>query len=306
MSVATLGAGTDNEKLFGIELVPLFLIDVDERYQRDQGTAKEIEKLAAGWDERAASVITLSYRNDGRYWCIDGQRRVAAARERMGERGSLVAQVWIDLTPQEEARLFSLLQQRKQMSNLARFRADLFAGDQRTIAINAIIERHGFTVRAGHLALRELRAVRALCRIWAIDETGALLDRTLGILGKLQPERTVPGEIIEGLASMLARYDNVDTFRLHAVLAAVTIQTMIKNAAGIKANEPGLDKAVAAGRAIRDLYNRGLKSPDRMLGEWPLKMKTVATRKAAARRAEMQRGRPRPVANAPKRSTISA
>jgi hypothetical protein len=53
-------------KDYGRTRVPVREIVIDTRYQRAEPTPAEIATLQAKWDDRAAGIVTLSMRHDGR------------------------------------------------------------------------------------------------------------------------------------------------------------------------------------------------------------------------------------------------
>ena len=81
--------------------IPLHLLD-KPAWQRTPNMSN-VRKIATGWDEPKAQAIIVSYR-DGRFWIIDGQHRILAARMRGLE--DIFSQIYVGLSVTEEVALF--------------------------------------------------------------------------------------------------------------------------------------------------------------------------------------------------------
>ena len=90
-----------NKTLTAINVADL---NTDRTYQRP--LRKTYKKIAAQFDPLLLSTITVSKRLDGTYWILDGQHRVAAAKE-LGI-PTLDALIYSGLTLEEEAYIFSM------------------------------------------------------------------------------------------------------------------------------------------------------------------------------------------------------
>jgi hypothetical protein len=255
-------------KHYGRSAVVLREIKVDERYQRVSPSDRETRDLAEQWNDKAAGVICLSLRADSWYWCIDGQRRVQALRRLRGEDATIEATVWVDMTPEDEATLFSLLQNRKQLSALDVFKADVFRGDPAALEIQQTVRVAGFEIRASHGEVNEpaLNAVGTLRRIHR-EYGAARLGLILSIWRRADLERNPHSSAIRGLNSFLSRYPEADHNRVIEKLHAAGAIGMDRLAAGQKEASPGIEAGQAWGRALRMRYNMQLKS--RQLRDWP-------------------------------------
>ena len=84
------------------------LIFSDPNYQRKLNMQRA-RQIASNFNPNLVNPIKVSYRsNENRYYVFDGQHTLAALRMRHGGHDFLVdCRVWQNLTPEEEAKLFS-------------------------------------------------------------------------------------------------------------------------------------------------------------------------------------------------------
>ena len=278
-----------SHKCYGRMAVKLSNIMVDGRYQRAQPTKKEIRDMAEQWDDKAAGVVCLSLRSDGRYWCIDGQRRCAALELLRGSDAEIEAQAWIDLSPEEEAHLFGLLQNRKQLRPMDVYKADVFSGDGEALALQAVVREAGFEVKESHG--KDKRAVNAVNTVRKIyrDNGGNRVGLILSIWRQADLEQMATAAALQGINFFLSRYPQADRDRVIERLTAAGSMGMERLAAGQRQSDPGVSRGSAWGRALRVQYNTKLRS--NRLPEWP---ETVWTSEAMQRAADAKRGRPLP------------
>lgn len=123
--------------------IPVYLMKLDYTYQREVRHNGLINK----WDPDKSSIITLSYRKGepGVLYVIDGQHRVQAAIQNKTE--SLVAEIFTDLTLEEEAEMFAT--QNDCTSKLATsdtYKANLVYGEKIDTAISNVCKKYGVAV----------------------------------------------------------------------------------------------------------------------------------------------------------------
>lgn len=87
-----------------LEQINTQILNVDRTYQRP--LKNTYKRIAAQFDPLLVGVITLSRRADGTIWILDGQHRVAAAKEKNIE--TLDALIYEGLTIEQEAYIFSM------------------------------------------------------------------------------------------------------------------------------------------------------------------------------------------------------
>lgn len=137
-----------------IEQRPVGELEVDPVYQRStegQDSRTAIRRIAEQWDWRLCAPLTVSRRvtADGtapRYFVIDGQHRLQAARMR-GDIAYLPCIISTFATIAEEAACFVAVNtKRKAISSVDAFRAALAAGDPGALQIKGLLDRAGLTV----------------------------------------------------------------------------------------------------------------------------------------------------------------
>lgn len=149
-------------------------------YQRALNTAW-VNKMAKNFEEGLLGVLIVSYR-DGKHYVIDGQHRLEAAKRAGVE--DLVCQVHTGLTYETEAELFNKYnRERKKLTPLDIFKAELEAGDSGAIKISQLIESHGFILGTGggNAAHNGIVAIAMLKDIYR-KEGEENLDRVLGLI----------------------------------------------------------------------------------------------------------------------------
>ena len=68
-----------------LEFRPIADLQIDESYQRsiDTGPSQSlVKRIARDWDWGLCQPLNVAKREDGSLWVIDGQHRLAAARDR--------------------------------------------------------------------------------------------------------------------------------------------------------------------------------------------------------------------------------
>lgn len=205
------------------------LLFVDDAYQRPLSTfAKRIEEHYNPALVGTLIVSERQIRKVKRYAVVDGQTRLHGMRAH----GEPVAPclVYAQLTRQQEAQLFALLQtQRRGMATSLRFRASLAAGDPEATAIARLVREGGMKV-AGDGDMAGIQSIAAL--EWLYRRDPALLAVVLRVITRAWPnEGPRPGstvddvrtraEILKGIGRFWRNHD-VSEDRLIARLARVS------------------------------------------------------------------------------------
>ncbi len=258
------------------ELVPLGALNVDMTYQKELnlGWAR---KIARDFDPAVFEEPQVSKRADGSYWLLDGQHRCRGLRELgMPDDHPVRCKVRTGLTVSDEAAIYWKLNKlRKNTKAVETFKAQLAAGDPRAKAIEEVVRRAGLRLLlSGHRAgPGQIEAVDSLGFIY--DRGGAdLLYETLDILRAAWPDEASAfrGEIIRGAGVFVSRYrGEYAVTRVIHVLGRVTPSTLVRRGAAQR-SEHGGDSRTGTARAIRAIYNKGLRS--RLLSEWTYRAST--------------------------------
>lgn len=232
-------------------------LTLDPTYQRaiDKGF---VNRCVKNFNPEAVGHLVVSRRSDGTVVVVDGQHRTEIMK-RVGWGDQRVeCQVHDNLTVEQEAALFDLLNTKRSVTPTDRFRARLVAGDPASNDIAAIVERSG-------LAVPQVRAVGVLQNIYGSNGSSnpALLERTLGVTtGAWGPtDDAVMGPVMNGVAAVLGRYDNLDDAKLTSRLAKSPggAPALLGAARAMKGVRFGTMRDCVAS-VIVDRYNVGLRS----------------------------------------------
>lgn len=160
-----------------LDWVDKTLIDIDPAYQR-QLDEQRVQRILDWFNWSSFGALVVAPVEGGRYHCTDGQHRLAAALRH--PKVTVVPSVIVPISGvQEEAGNFvSLNVDRKNISALDKFWAELIAGDPEAATIDQVCTRAGVTIqrypslnyKAGDTVA--ISAIRA-----AIDHRGAMRAR---------------------------------------------------------------------------------------------------------------------------------
>lgn len=116
-------------------------LQIDRKYQR-MANPKWVNYIVTHWDPRQVRPLTISVREDGSKWIVDGQHTSIAALEVLGDKATLPARLYFRLSLKQEADLFHELNTNtKAVSANDRMKALYAAGDERiTEYVNALNE----------------------------------------------------------------------------------------------------------------------------------------------------------------------
>lgn len=208
--------------------VPLRLLRVDPRYQRKVNAAF-VRKAVKRFEADAVGVITLSLRDDGYYYIIDGQQRSEIMRGVEGVDGSISGRYKRGMTLQQEAELFRLLDTKWTMSVDDKFRAYLAAGEPDIVMLDAIAKRHGWEPGPGRPTGSRYGCIRGCGWAFHAMQTSPLsagenADHVLGLAARAWPDRPMlPSSLLDGLLMFHARYrGKYDPKRLVTVLSGMS------------------------------------------------------------------------------------
>lgn len=252
-----------------IEWVPIDEINVDPSYQRSIETKTSrglIASIAREWDWDVFDVLKVSRRPDDRLFVVDGQHRLAAARER-GDIPQLPCVLKRCAGPEEEARLFTAANHnRKAMSTLDAFRAAVAGGEEQAVAVAAAIDAAGLTV-APHSnftawkpgMVSNVAGIRAALRA----RSAAHVIRALRILLAAYPSQVLryAGTLFPGIEGLIGERE-VDDARLAAVIGSAAQLRWIGRFAELRAKgHTGRRAAIDAIAAAYDAECRPAAAP---------------------------------------------
>jgi hypothetical protein len=213
-------------------LVPLDDLFVDGEYQRP--LTSFVNTVVRDYDPALLGTLIVSERRGGRMAIIDGQTRWAAMQER--DEPAAPCLVYMNLTREDEARLFADLQtKRRGMATYLRFRAALVAKQPEATDIARIVQAAGFELDVEETG-QTIKAIAALENVYrrGPDVLGEVMD----IIARAWPEPDIEyrtsGEMIRGLSVFLGREQGIERGRLIERLSSVTPTVLRRRANALK------------------------------------------------------------------------
>jgi len=168
------------------KLIPVEALFVDRKppaVQRPEPSPAALRKLTNNWSDLPELVLHVSERVDllgeGRFHIIDGQHRWMAAKLLNIPRLRCI--VYNGLSRKEEADLFLVLNNTKNVSAMDRWCARITARDPAVLGVINCMRSLGWTVGRSP-GNTQTNAVIALEHCWDLDETGDALARGVDIL----------------------------------------------------------------------------------------------------------------------------
>lgn len=245
-----------------IEKLNIRELAIDRRVQRElDGTW--VAKIAKNLDLDQLGIITVSRREDGSTIILDGQHRVEALRYTGHTEYVVDCRVLDELTIEEEARTFRILNNTRNPSLVSRFLARVIEGEETATDINKILGKFGWQpshskVDGSFSAISTLEVVYRGSReaAWSTIET---VTQAWG-----NSLAAVHGQIIFGLGAVYQRHgDEVLISRMVSHLSPITPAELL-----IRAKALASARGRRVGSAVSELaiaeYNRqrGTKLPD--------------------------------------------
>lgn len=161
-----------------LEAVAIDELHFDKLYQRDI-SSEWVQTHGEDYSPRKAGTIILNRRKNGELWVIDGQHRTASAQ--LAGHTHMLALVFDQLSPREEAGMRVAYNDRRVDDPLARFKAQLYAGDPQAKAIAEICERFGTRINNTPETERGINCIGAIEKLYKRDD-GMTLARVFEIV----------------------------------------------------------------------------------------------------------------------------
>lgn len=238
--------------------VPLGLMRVPTMAQREL-KAGRVDHIAANMDLEQIGTPTVNKRG-GLFYIIDGQHRVEAYKQWIGEgweEQQLHCWTYDGLSEEEEAETFLKLNDTLSVQAFDKFRIGLNANRPEELEIAAIVQRAGLTISQSK-GEGAIGAVSTLRRVYR-REGQAVLLRALGIIRDAYGSPGLEASVIDGIGLLCGRYNgDLDTEQAVTRLASVAggLAGLMNRAYFTKnqTNAP-LNQCVAA--AAVEIINRG-------------------------------------------------
>jgi hypothetical protein len=238
-------------------------LKIDETYQRTLETGSSqalIRRIAMYWDWGLCQPLFVARRSDGGLYVVDGQHRLAAAILR-GDIWQLPCVVSsFDTAADEAASFVALNQQRRPLTKLDVFKAELAAGDREAVAIVATVEAAGLHIASStNLATIKPGSVSnigGLQRCIRAHGPG-ILQRALEALRTAYPNEVLryAGTIFPGLV-VLATVDSISPEEIGAFTGSQKQGKWYRRTLEAMAADNRLGRWSAAQRVFRDAWQK--------------------------------------------------
>lgn len=202
------------------ENLPLAKLTIDPEVQRSLDKTR-VNRMVKDYQPQALGALVVSRRQDGTIHVIDGQHRLAASiAAGYGDR-EVSCLVFEGLSKPQEAMLFRQLNNTRTPQSLDKFRVRVIEGDEVAVALNTILEAHGW-----HAAQSKddscFAAVAALEKVYrgklnGEGDTATICDTLIRVITKAWDFNAdgVRAELIGGLGALLLRFNTrVDLSKL--------------------------------------------------------------------------------------------
>jgi hypothetical protein len=235
-------------------------LHLDLSYQRSVNENK-VRLIMNNFNEHAIGVVTLSMRENGDLYIIDGSHRIEALK-RLGLGGSdLNAIVFFDLSLEEESELFILMNENRTKPKRADIhKASALSNIGAASEINEMLASIGLHI-GSKPGENTVRAITHLYKVY--DKVGIeTLKKVMTVLidANGNHSSSFQAEYMTAVGMIFAKFKNVDSTRLAVAIASAGSPTLALANAGMKAsNKTPLAKVVSLAVMFVDLYNHKLR-----------------------------------------------
>lgn len=257
-------------------------------YARPTNT-RRVQKLVDEFEPQAVGVLLVSMREpvEGsvEYAVIDGSHRLEAAIQHGME--TLDCYVYIDLTVEEEARLYRKFGDYLKQTARDRYVAAQTEGEPETLAIDRILAEFGLKVSRVDGPDSGIRGVSSLVRV-AKEQGPHILRDSLDLIHAVfgTKEQAFGSTALQGTALFLERFGKTyDRKRMIEAMGKAGLLGIRQKADAVKASaDKALSSQHAWGRALMALHNFGLpETSKKRLGPWPDRLFNEASRAAVTK-----------------------
>lgn len=246
------------------DTVPVGQMFVDQGYARDLKPG-HLKRILSEINVNGFGVILLSLRDDGRFAILDGQHRWEAAKI-LGVK-EMIARVYIDLTYEEEAALYTIFARHMAQSTMDRFKAGVEAGDPTCTAVAIAAARLGLKVTKdpGDGNIQSVGKMIQIYERYGQEMLEIVLKTLYAAFGRKQSAYQAP--MLWGVAVFTLRFvEHADWVRVVARLKAEGVLSLTQRAQMLRQSiNPGGQRDVSMGQVIHSVYNLRSRTP---IPEW--------------------------------------
>lgn len=190
--------------------IPKELLLIDSSYQ-NPANLEEVTRIRNGWNQFLCNPLSVAERYDGRYYVVDGQHRLLAAKQ-ISNIKSLPCMVFHSDGAQEEAQLYYQCNNNRRKPSVAeKYKSLLVAGDPTRVHISNSVKEKGFSTNRG-----TKRSITVGSLVYVYDVFGeAAFDKMLDIIDKLYLVGAAEPRVVKGIGYIVSGKYNIpdyDTF----------------------------------------------------------------------------------------------
>lgn len=156
------------------EWVKISELEFPETTQREHISWSWIRSHTQVFDPEKLNLLTVNVR-DGHKYVIDGMHRTLLLREVGWDDQTIEANVYHDLTEQQEADLFIGLDDRRKVAKTDLFRVRVTRGDEDAVRLNQIVQ--GLGLRVGASSSTSARTVTAVKTLEQVYDGAGIVNR---------------------------------------------------------------------------------------------------------------------------------
>lgn len=229
------------------------LVDIDPAYQRGLDRNR-VRKILTDFDWASFGAVVVAPTADGRYHCTDGQHRLEAAKLHPMVSAVPAIIVAVSGTKAEAANFIALNRDRKNITALDRYWAEVSAEDEDALTVSQVVARAGVTVQrypSADYKPRQTIAVSALRSL--VEARGVIRARqALEVLAKAELA-PIKAEHIKACDILL----NDDEFR-HEIEPDALAESMFGNDEQMAMDAKAFAKThrMPTGRALASVWFR--------------------------------------------------
>lgn len=209
----------------------------DAIYQR-RINPKRIEEIIANFKLALVNPLKVSLREDGTYRIIDGQHTYTVLVILFGEDIDItcvVVDTFDENKSQEQVEAETFAHQQdftKALTADDKFKASYIACESRETTITKICANRGYRLKClskailseDYTKMTEINCTNELTKIFDIDGTGKVLDRTLNVLFnayKNQNKDALCGKFVSGVAEFIKKYSYHSNYKDEQLIKAL-------------------------------------------------------------------------------------
>lgn len=249
-----------------LQWIPVNQMRVSPQAQRDLNQAW-VDHIAANLDPEHLGNPTVSHRS-GHFWIIDGQHRVAAVREALGEDQTMQCWIYKDLTEEQEAEVFLKLNNTRSVDTFSKFRIGVKAGRDEECDIDRIVRAQDLRVSRESVD-GAVRAVGTLRRVYRNGGPNGLA-RTLRIVRDAYGDAGMEAAVLDGIGMLTARFNGElrDPEAVERLSRAHGGVNGLLNRAELMRRQTGAPRNQCVAAAAIEIVNKGRRGKDKLPDWW--------------------------------------